>query len=233
MQNVLAIDTSTDACSIGLATQHGVTGLHQLLPRAHDKHIFSMIDDLLDQYPINAIDIFACGVGPGSFTGLRIAASITQGLAWSLDKLVLPMCSLENQAQVFAVENPRASGLVLSCIDAHIGQLYWRWFSCSDGGLSPLSEPGISTVSDLPAPAGGIASYVIGSACHFFDPGVTPVIDSSTLLLDAVRPSGATMAGFISNHVDRSQLCKPHELTPAYVQQDIGWKKLSEQPRRV
>ena len=233
MHTVLAIDTSTDACSVGLATPTASVEVHRIIPKAHNKHILQMIDELLGDMPPSSVDLFACGVGPGSFTGLRIAASVTQGLAWALEKPVAPFCSLECQAQAFLSEHPNAQGLLLSCTDAQIGEVYWRWFECSKGQLTAVTEPGMSLPEELKSPSALPSAYIVGSGCHYVAAMSSGVIGADTQCFSSVRPHGGIMAAKIQANIQPKHWCAPQDLTPRYIQQDIGWKKLSEQPRRV
>jgi tRNA threonylcarbamoyladenosine biosynthesis protein TsaB len=84
MTRVLALDTATQACTLALWDGGELCLRHQLLARAHNRHILGMLFEVLQGRRLaDAVDIIACGVGPGSFTGLRVAVSVAQGLAWS------------------------------------------------------------------------------------------------------------------------------------------------------
>ena len=91
MLNILALETSTDACSVALSNNDAVTSRYELAPRDHAKRLSLMVDDLLvsSGITIREIDLVAYGIGPGSFTGLRIGASAARALAFSLKVPVL------------------------------------------------------------------------------------------------------------------------------------------------
>ena len=229
MPAVLAIDTSTDACSVAFASGESVRSAHRIIPRAHNQHIFHMIDEVLAGRELSAIDRFICGVGPGSFTGLRIAAGVVQGLAWSLDKPVIPICSLEAQARSTDVSNAR---WVLSTTDAQIGQIYWRWFEYQGADLCPVGDPCVTTADSVMAPPDGGECVVVGSGCADH----TGLRDNAALASciywqPEIRPHAEAIARWaqVQTAVDA---VAPALLSPRYVQQTIGWKKLSEQPRR-
>lgn len=245
MRAVLAIDTSTDACSVGFATPETAIEVHRTIPRAHNRHILAMIDEALAGRPLNDVDVFACGVGPGSFTGLRVAVSVVQGLAWSLDRPTVGLCSLEAQAmhcleetQGLVGEGGSGShrGRILSTIDAQIGQLYWRWFDVDGDGVAALGEPGISLPGELPVPAAaatGTGLSVIGSGCRY-RPELEEILVPGDAIrwLEDLRPHALTMASRVLREVDTMTLSPAQNLLPRYVQEDIGWKKLAEQPSR-
>jgi len=86
MSRVLALDTATDACTLALCGEGDLRARHERLARAHNRHILGMLTDILAERSLaSAVDVIACGVGPGSFTGLRVAVSVAQGLAWARD----------------------------------------------------------------------------------------------------------------------------------------------------
>ncbi|MDA9368038.1 tRNA (adenosine(37)-N6)-threonylcarbamoyltransferase complex dimerization subunit type 1 TsaB [Flavobacteriaceae bacterium] len=232
MLTVLALDTATDFCSVALAYEGHITAQHVELPRAHNRHILNMVDTVLAAKQLSDIDLIACGVGPGSFTGLRIGCSVAQGLAWSLDLPVYAQCSLEAQAwsalayQTLVLE---PGDWLLSTIDAQINQLYWRWFRFSEGVLHPASEAMISPPTAIVGfPADGQVT-VIGSGCHYQD-----LLHEGFPRPVEYQPSVRPMASVLADRLQGQALIElptvaAMDLLPRYVQLDIGWKKLAEQ----
>ncbi len=237
MRAVLAIDTSTDACTVGLATEQGVTEAHRVLPRAHNRHLLAMLDDVLGGAPLSSVTEFVCGLGPGSFTGLRIAASVIQGLAWSLERPVLGMCSLEAQVRAWLVEHPGYDGYLLSTTDAQIDQCYYRLWQHSAGELTSLTEPLMAAPDQLSLPRAVplLGLTVLGSGCRY-----QSAIEDSWLRLSPhsdfchfhheQRPRGGVMAQWALTHADWRRAGSACDVIPRYVQQDVGWKTLAEQP---
>ena len=122
---ILAIDTSTEACSAALFIDGEVSSHYQLAPREHSRLILKIIDQLLvdADVAVSALDAIAFGRGPGSFMGLRIAAGVVQGIAFAHDTPVIPISTLKAMAQrayeQTGIEN------VLSAIDARMDEVYW------------------------------------------------------------------------------------------------------------
>lgn len=84
MSRVLALDTATDACTLALCGEGDLRARHERLARAHNRHILGMLTDILAERSLaSAVDVIACGVGPGSFTGLRVAVSASVSLSSS------------------------------------------------------------------------------------------------------------------------------------------------------
>ncbi len=138
---LLALDTSSGQCSAALLVDGQLAHRDALTGREHARLILPFVDALLAQagIPLRALDGIAFGRGPGSFTGLRIAAAVTQGLAAGADLPVLPVSSLRAlaaQARSIAVAGD-GPGAWLACMDARMGEVYWGVF---DGDLLDAPE---------------------------------------------------------------------------------------------
>ena len=233
--SVLAIDTATNLCSVALVKDADIKEIQRDLPRAHNQHILTMIDELLEGQSLSeAVSVIACGVGPGSFTGIRVAVGVAQGLGWSLDLPIYPFCSLEAQARATAHS---AGDLVLSAIDAQIGQVYWAWFASDGTMLRPLTEPAVSKVADLTGPSGETLDAMAVNKVVIAGDGAKLITtehgDKTVPRVDPeARPRPSLAALHLLDVPDDSLLTQAHLLEPRYVQQDIGWKKLSEQGKR-
>lgn len=138
MANILALDTSTEACSCALSIDGIITEDFQICPRQHAQKILPMIHAILAQHELgfSGLDAIAFGRGPGSFTGLRIAAGVTQGLAFAAELPVVPVSTLAAIALEVSQNTPASH--VLSCLDARIDEVYWAIFGFDDDGLPTL-----------------------------------------------------------------------------------------------
>ena len=173
-------------------------------------------------------------MGPGSFTGIRVAVGVAQGLGWSLDLPIYPFCSLEAQARAAAHSE---GDLVLSAIDAQIGQVYWAWFASDGTMLRPLTEPAVSKVADLTGPSGEAFDVMEVSKVVIAGDGAELITtEHSDKTFSRVDPEARPRPSLAALHLldvpDDVLLTQAHLLEPRYVQQDIGWKKLSEQGKR-
>lgn len=127
--SLLAIDTSSLACSVAL--QHGddIIERHEEQEREHTRLLVPMVRAVLDEAGLATHDLAAIvlGNGPGSFIGMRIAASVAQGLAHGAGIRIVPVSSLAAVA-VEALERSNAAEIVVAQ-DAHMGEVYlgaWR-----------------------------------------------------------------------------------------------------------
>jgi tRNA threonylcarbamoyladenosine biosynthesis protein TsaB len=227
MNAVLALDTSTDYCSVAFADNDVSRSVSESLPRAHNQHILAMVDEVLAECMLkDHVDVIACGVGPGSFTGLRVAVGVAQGLAWSLDLPIWPFCSL--RAQALSDATRKESDYVLSLIDAQIGQVYGAWFQWRGNELHCISEPAIRVIEDFVADP-----LVLLAEAYAVGDGVLAMSEQDrgafAGIFPDLRPNVEAAAQLCRLEANDTNLVLAAQLEPRYVQQDIGWKKLSEQ----
>jgi tRNA threonylcarbamoyladenosine biosynthesis protein TsaB len=147
---ILALDTATQACSSALLTAGMAITRELLTERGHAAHILPMLDAVLTEAGIELKEVsaLAFGRGPGAFTGVRLAASVAQGLAFAAQLPVVPVSDLGAIAQRAFDQDPQLDH-VLACHDARMQELYWACFDRGAGGLASLV--GAEQVSDLGA----------------------------------------------------------------------------------
>ena len=134
MPTILAIDTSADTASVALL-HHAVMycldadACTASASAAHSQTILPMIQQLLRQVglQLSDCDAIAFGAGPGSFTGVRTACGVAQGLAFGADLPVVPINTLE--AMALACHQQTGSTAVLSLLDARMGEVYWAQYN--------------------------------------------------------------------------------------------------------
>lgn len=131
---ILAVETATEACSAALYDGEEVLERYQFAPREHNNLILPMIESLLAeaQWQMRDIEGLAFGAGPGSFTGVRIATGVIQGLALGLDLQVVGVSTLAALAE----DGMREMNVkeALSAIDARMGEVYWGVYQAAEQG---------------------------------------------------------------------------------------------------
>jgi tRNA threonylcarbamoyladenosine biosynthesis protein TsaB len=150
----LALDTASAQCSVALVMGDAVIVREVATARDHAQLILPMIDEVLAEggTTLRQLQGIAFGRGPGSFTGVRVAASVTQGLAAGADLPVLPVSDLRALAmQALRRIRPdnlgEGAGCVLACMDARMGEVYWAAYAVAAG------MPDSRTAERVTAPA--------------------------------------------------------------------------------
>ena len=135
MTTLLALDTATEACSVALLHDGRVLSHYEVIPRLHAQRLLPMIQTLLSEAGIalSAVDALAFGRGPGAFTGVRIAVGVVQGLAFALERPVLPVSTLATIAQ--RAHREQGAEQVAVAIDARMDEVYWGCYRLQQGEM--------------------------------------------------------------------------------------------------
>jgi tRNA threonylcarbamoyladenosine biosynthesis protein TsaB len=151
---ILALDTATEACSVALGIDGRALQRYVQMERGHGERLLPMIDELLAEagVTLQSLHAIAFGRGPGGFTGVRLAASVAQGLAFGAGLGVIPVSDLAAVAQRAAALHPQARR-VLAVNDARMREVYWAEFSV-DGTVSARGGEHVSAAADVGLPMG-------------------------------------------------------------------------------
>ncbi|WP_111640726.1 tRNA (adenosine(37)-N6)-threonylcarbamoyltransferase complex dimerization subunit type 1 TsaB [Marinimicrobium alkaliphilum] len=147
MSRILALDTSTDACSVALWCDGRVEGQFELAAKSHTQRLLPMVDEVLSEagLSLSQLDAIAYGRGPGSFTGLRICLGVVQGLAFGADLPVVPVSTLQGMAQGWLSARPeRQQWPVLPALDARMSEVYWGLYQWHDGVAEAMVKEAVS-----------------------------------------------------------------------------------------
>jgi len=195
---LLALDTSSARCSAALWQDGIVLQQSTDTARDHARLILPMIDRLLAEAgtTLSQLDGIAFGRGPGSFTGLRIAAAVTQGLAAGADLPVLPVSALRAlAAQARDAAPVLHDGLLLACMDARMGEIYWGAFEVQHGLRIASAFPEVVAAPEpLPAPLRGAVVRAAGRGLAAY-PGIPAWLGlDAPACLSAAEPEAADIA---------------------------------------
>jgi tRNA threonylcarbamoyladenosine biosynthesis protein TsaB len=223
---LLAIDTSTIACSAALFDGAEVRARFEIAPREHAELLLPMIDGLLAEagWARGQLEAVAFGRGPGAFTGLRIAASVAQGIACGLDLPVLPVSTLA--ALAFGAMRDGKGARILAAMDARMQEVYWGIYERSDEGVPALWGDECvcaAAVAPLPKCAGwfgagdGWAAYGailrprLGARLAGWDAGRYPHARDIALLAAPIYKSGGGLP--------------PEQALPVYLRDNVATPK--------
>jgi tRNA threonylcarbamoyladenosine biosynthesis protein TsaB len=175
MPIILAIETSSELASCALFNSDA-TPADASVPvlaressgvRTHSQSVLPMVQELLREAGIKLsdCDAVAFGAGPGSFTGVRTACGVAQGLAFGAGLPVLPMVTLEAMAE--ACRGRTGATEVLAVLDARMGEVYWAQYRYVGGAWQEVSAPALCAPQHVaPLPADGLAACGNGFAAY-------------------------------------------------------------------
>lgn len=148
---LLVLDTSTEWCSAALWLDGVIQARRVLAEQRHSSLLLPMVDELLHAagLTLRQLDGIAYGAGPGSFTGLRIACAVTQGLAFGADLPVAGVSTLESIAQQTGADR------VLTVLDARMAEVYWAAYRREGEGWHAVSEPQLALPESVAVPPAG------------------------------------------------------------------------------
>lgn len=153
--NVLALETSAETASVALLTDAGVLVREGGTPGTHARFLLPWVDEVLKEsgLSLGQLDCIAFSAGPGSFTGLRLAVSVAQGLALGADLLLVAVPASE------ALALAAGEGLQMVCVNARMSEVYSGAYRVSDEQVTILSPLRVCLPSSLPPPPGNLADW--------------------------------------------------------------------------
>jgi tRNA threonylcarbamoyladenosine biosynthesis protein TsaB len=184
---ILAIESSTPLCSVALSCDGVVTVQRQIGMGIHSTSLFTQIKSLLDQAhrSFKDVDAIVVGMGPGSYTGLRVSASAIKGLLFRSSK---PLLGANTLAGFAACASGRHSGVIHSIIDARRNHVYYQQFVVEAGFVQPSQT--VPVLVEIPAIYTKIqpTDMIVGSGIERLDP--SQVTSTAVLPLNSLDATG-------------------------------------------
>jgi len=155
---LLAFDTATSWCSVALSRGTHIVERAELVGQQHSDRVLPMAQRLLadEGMTLQQMDAIVFGAGPGSFTGLRIACGVAQGVAYGIDRPVLAIGNLAALALDAAHGEPLARRIAVA-IDARMSEVYWAVYDVTGGDMIEVTAPSLSSAADLGTLLAGLA----------------------------------------------------------------------------
>ncbi len=222
--NLLAIETSTEACSVALQVDDKITQRHVVEAKIHTKILVPAISDLLKQSNIEVADLhgIVLGNGPGSFIGMRIGASVAQGLAYGAKLRILPVSSLAAvAAEALATTE---EGRICVAQDAHMGEVYLGQFDRGHSGFpAPADNEKIVPIGDLADLLGdGIG---VGAGWRAYRAQHVAASESLNIAPDILWPKAEFVLRLGVRAAEAGDFVSPDKLQPAYLRMQVATPK--------
>ncbi|SDJ56050.1 tRNA (adenosine(37)-N6)-threonylcarbamoyltransferase complex dimerization subunit type 1 TsaB [Microbulbifer yueqingensis] len=224
---ILALDTTSGSCSVALNDGGRLTEQFVAAERDHTRRLLPMVDRVLAEAGLKLaqLDALAVSRGPGSFTGLRIAISSVQGLAFAAGLPVIPVSSLAALAAGARRKHPEwHAGTIVAALDARMQQVYWGAYSPAAPAESIVPEavedPAEATASLSAAGIEG-ALYGAGPGWHYPELAAAPVA-----AIDLDCPIHARdLAELALPLAQAGKAVSAEQLEPVYLRNEVTWKK--------
>ena len=220
--NVLAIETATDACSCALECSGAVVARHVVEPRRHTELLLPMIDSALAEAGIElrSLDAIAFGRGPGSFTGLRIACAVAQGLGFGTDRPLIAVSTLQTLAA--GMHRTQRARQVLAALDARIGEVYWGGFEWDGVAMAPVFDESVGPPDAVRVPDGsGWAGA--GPGWSAYRTVLAARLGDRLGTVDATRlPEAVDMLGSARAAVEAGLAVAPWDAAPVYLRSKVA-----------
>lgn len=227
---ILALETATEACSAALYLDGRVIERYRVAPREHHRLILPMIEEVLAEagVALRQLDALAFGRGPGSFTGVRIATGVVQGIGFASDRPVVPVSTLAALA-LQAFDQHTDADWSFPCIDARMGEVYWAVYR-RNGDRIPVIE-GAERVA-APSAIGGLAASSspcvgvgIGSGWAAYPDLLRDQIGRGLSAVFANRfPHASHIARLGAAGFERGEAVSPSEALPVYLRDTVTHK---------
>jgi len=227
MSLILALDSSTDACSVALYANGQLSAHFELAAKSHTQRLLPMVDELLqsNSLKLGDLDAIAFGRGPGSFTGLRICMGIVQGLAFGAQLPVIPVSTLEAMALGYYRANPQVNLPVLVSLDARMDEVYWGLYARNGESVMPMSDEFVmkpELLSEQEAIRSLVGQFVaVGSGWHY---PAMQALAVATIVVDT-QPHAEDMALIAAQIWSHGGAIDVLDAQPVYLRDTISWQK--------
>ena len=217
---ILALDTSTEFCSVALWCDGALDAREEHAGQRHSQRLLPMADDLLRHHGLDVKDLdgIAYGQGPGSFTGLRIACGVTQGLAFGAGLPVVGVSTLLALAEAAGAER------AVCCIDARMGEIYHAAYAGNGRKWEPVHVPGLYSPAEAPPlPEGSWTGCGNGFAAHG---AVLKRLygDRLSAIMPDVYPHARDIARIAVREFEAGRAVSAEQAVPVYLRDKVALK---------
>lgn len=226
MSGLLAIETSSEACSAALSLNGEIRLKAYREPRRHAELLLPAVRKLLSEggITVGELDAIAFGRGPGSFTSLRIGIGVVQGLAWGAEVGVVPVSSLAALAQGVVEKNVLEPGtLIVTAMDARMGEVFNACYRVGASGLAELTgDEEVTPPESVPIP-GSDQFVTVGNGFEHY-PELRERLAGHSVSYSDCWPSAAAIVSLAEAWLTENQALPAHQAQPLYIRDDVAKK---------
>lgn len=233
--NLLALDTATEACSAAVWVDGVVNGRCEVVGRDHTQRLIPLVASVLAEAGLDYSQLhgLVCGVGPGSFAGVRIGVSFAKGVALAHELPVLGVSSLALLAEA-ALAEP-GSDPVLVAIDARMGEVYFQAFGRGPAGeVQPLGEAAVCTPTAVLIPRGPARWQAVGTGWGSYAAELAAVVAQPLGRVDGhALPRAADALVRAAEVFERGAAPAADALQPVYLRNRVALTLLEQRQLRA
>lgn len=220
---ILALDTATQRCSVALLAGSEQHELAADAPRVQAETLLPMVERLLSGagLALGSLDAIAFGRGPGAFTGLRVAASVAQGLAFGAGLPLLPISDLA--ALAAAAGRLHGASQVLACMDARMHEVYWCAYGVEGESVRPLMPESLASPEEVKTPQGG-SWFGVGSGWQAY-PALIERYPDLAGRDGALLPAAGDILRLAAGAFGRGEAVAPERGQPVYLRDNVATPK--------
>lgn len=221
---LLVLDAATEACSVSLYIDGQVSSHFELCPQQHSQRILPIVDELLvsNNCLVSELDYLGFGRGPGSFTGVRIATGIIQGLSLGIDCNVVGVSTLAAMAQE-AISVHHAQRVAVA-IDARMDEVYFGLYENREGKAVLVGEECVLPPEKVLPLLGDTPLYFAGTGWQAYQ-GLMPLIQEQGSV-EVLYPNAEFMLPLALADIEKGVAVAVEDIMPVYLRDKVTWKKL-------
>ena len=228
--NLIALETSTEACSVAILHGDLLIERFEVAPRRHAELALPWAEALLGEAGLSrkALQLVAVGRGPGAFTGVRLGVSLAQGMALALD---IPAIAISTLAALAMRARADEGERVLAAIDARMGEVYWATFEIRNGLPQLVGEEHVGPPESVKIAGDGWRGVGTGFAAQ--DSALVQRLSAQLTEVDAdALPHAADIAALAVAAHARGEAVAPERLEPAYLRNQVALTLVEQQALR-
>jgi tRNA threonylcarbamoyladenosine biosynthesis protein TsaB len=224
MTTILAVDTSTEACSVALQIGNETIAQYADEPRSHSRLLMPMVQQVLAeaQIKVNQLDAIGVSIGPGSFTGLRIGFAAVQGMAYGADIPVTPVSTLELIAATYRRQQNIQAGDVITLLDARMSEFNLGRYRLDKNNQIVALEADqlVSTEQALELIKANQPSAIIGDAGNLFESAT-----QHAELFTPIYPNAIDLLPMAKQQLDQGSAVNIESVDLVYLRGTEAWQK--------
>lgn len=228
---ILAIETSSKVCAVALAEDDKL--IKEKIAddeNTHSVKLMPLVDELLKETKtqIKDIDLFACGVGPGSFTGIRIGIATIKAFLDVTNQKAVGVTSLENLAY-----QVKEDGIICSMIDARNENVYYGFFEKKENKIIQLEELQFDNIGQLLERSNSLQhpiTFVGDAACHYKDLIISTLKDKAKLMQEENENKLNARNILKAAYRKKEEAVDSNHLVPVYLRKSNAERQKFEKP---